>query len=85
MQFFDNQTRAERIARTETISASSQGAIEGYRESGIVHKVEFYTARDERTCDYCNEYHQQVFNIDEQMPIPLHPNCRCIYLPVVER
>jgi HK97 family phage portal protein len=84
MEFFDDKVRSQRIARTETISASSQGAIEGYKESGVCHKVEFWTALDERTCIYCMEYHGKVFNIGEEMPIPLHPNDRCVYLPVID-
>lgn len=83
-EFFDDPVRAARIARTETISASAQGAIEGYKESGVCHKVQFYTAMDERTCDYCFEFHNKIYPIDEQEPIPLHPNCRCTWLPVVD-
>ena len=85
-QVFDNMEdyRAERIARTEIMSASNQGTLEGYWDSGVVDKVEFYTALDERTCDYCNEYQGQLFDKGEEMPIPLHPNCRCIYLAVLK-
>ena len=38
-QFFDNQSdyRAMRIARTETINAYGAGALEGYRQSGVVN------------------------------------------------
>lgn len=74
-EFFDNKTRSQRIARTETISASAQGAIEGYKESGVVQKIQFYTSLDERTCDYCMEYHNKIYQIGQEMPIPLHPNC----------
>ncbi len=81
---FADSTRAERIARTEVISAHAQGTLEGYKESGRVKKVEFYTALDERTCEYCMNYHKQVFNLGEEMPIPLHSNCRSVWLPVVE-
>ena len=83
MEFFDNPARAERIARTETIAASSQGALYGYQEAGL-EQCEFYTANDERTCIYCDEYNGQVFNLGDEMPIPLHPDCRCVYLPVVK-
>ena len=83
MEFFDNPARAERIARTETIAASSQGALYGYQEAGL-EQCEFYTANDERTCIYCDEYNGQVFNLGDEMPIPLHPDCRCVYLPVIK-
>lgn len=79
-----SSTRANVIARTEVMSASAQGAIEGYKESGVVSKVKFYTAEDERTCDYCDNYNNEIFNIGEQIPIPLHPNCRCTWIPIVD-
>jgi HK97 family phage portal protein len=84
MQFFGDAVRSERIARTETISASAQGTLTGYQESGVVKKVQFYTAMDERTCEYCNEFHNKIYDIGQEMPIPLHPNCRCVWLPVIE-
>ena len=79
-----SSVRADMIARTEIMSASAQGALEGYKESGVVSKVKFYTAEDERTCDYCNNYHDEVFDIGQEIPIPLHPNCRCVFLPVID-
>lgn len=69
-----SDVRAQRIARTEILSANSQGALEGYKDSGVVSKVEFYTAKDERTCEYCMNYHEEVFTLGEEIPIPLHPN-----------
>ncbi len=84
---FDNcdDVRAQRIARTEILSASNEGATQGYKEMGI-GKVEFYTALDERTCDICMGMHGDIENIDDAPPIPAstHPQCRCIWLPVVE-
>jgi SPP1 gp7 family putative phage head morphogenesis protein len=82
-EFFADPVRANRIARTEIISASNFGAVEGYKEVGV-EKVEFYTAMDERTCELCDTYHEQIFGIGEGMTPPLHPNCRCVLLPVVE-
>ncbi len=81
---FDNcsSVRALRIARTEIISASSQGALEGYREAGL-GKVEFYTAQDELACPACETFNKEVFSLGEEIPIPLHPNCRCVYLPIL--
>ncbi len=81
---FADKARSERIARTEIISAYSQGTLDGYKDSGVVKKVEFYAAADERTCGYCMNYHEQQFEIGDQVPIPLHPNCRCAWLPIVE-
>ena len=83
--FFDDPMRSERIARTETIMASAQGTLEGYKETGVVSKAEFYTALDERTCEYCNGLHGELYTLDDAAPmIPLHPLCRCVWLPVIE-
>jgi HK97 family phage portal protein len=45
--------RALLIARTETIWAFNQGAIEAYKQSGVVKEVEWITAADERVCEWC--------------------------------
>jgi SPP1 gp7 family putative phage head morphogenesis protein len=76
--------RAEMTARTEIQAVANQGTLEGYWSSGVVGKVEFWAAQDERECEYCAEYHGQQFNKGEEMPIPLHPNCRCVYLAVLK-
>ena len=45
--------RATLIARTETIWAMNEGAVIGYKQSGVVSQVEWLTAQDERTCQFC--------------------------------
>lgn len=77
------RSRALKIARTETIMASNEGALYGYEQS-LVEKSEFYAAVDERTCEDCMGIHGQQFPIGEAHGmIPVHPNCRCVWLPVV--
>jgi hypothetical protein len=41
--------RADRIARTETIAASNEGALETYRQTGLNIKKGWLSAMDERT------------------------------------
>lgn len=78
-----DRRRSILIARTETISASAQGAISGYEDAGI-KEVEFYAALDERTCEDCNSMHGEVFDVGDSIGvIPIHPDCRCTWLPVV--
>jgi SPP1 gp7 family putative phage head morphogenesis protein len=76
--------RAQMIARTEILGASNQGNILGYKESGV-SRVEWLTARDERTCDICQPMDGDIENIDDAPPLPAstHPACRCIWLPVI--
>lgn len=83
-QVFDfcSNVRSERIARTEIMYMSNQGAVEGYKSSGI-QKVEFYCALDERTCDVCLDENGDILSVDDvEGMLPLHPNCRCTFLPV---
>jgi len=58
--------RLDMIARTETIRASNKGAQERYRSWGVPYN-EWYTAKDERTCDFCLELHGTVYGTDETL------------------
>lgn len=55
--------RAERIARTETISASTYAAIEAWDQSGVVNGKEWFTAEDERVCPFCSAMDGQVLDL----------------------
>ena len=67
--------RAERIARTETMMAANQGALQGYADTGI-KQVEFYAALDERVCQNCNDMHGDIEDLgDAENVLPLHPSC----------
>jgi HK97 family phage portal protein len=70
------------IARTETISASAQGAIEGYKEAEV-QEVEWLSALDDRLCDDCDALNGEVWPIDDAIIPPAHPDCRCCLIPVV--
>lgn len=78
-----DKTRALTIARTETIMAANEGALHGYEEAGV-EKMEFYAALDERACEDCLGLHSEIFDKgNAHGVIPLHPNCRCRWLPVI--
>ena len=80
-----DQVRALKVARTEVMSASNQGAIEGYRESGVVSTATWFTASDERDCDECDSMDGDTEDLDDtEGVLPLHPNCRCIWLANVD-
>jgi len=74
--------RAQRIARTEIMTASNVGAEEGYKQSGVVEKVEWYAALDERICDICASLHGEVFTLGKGDRPPAHVQCRCVILPL---
>ena len=78
---FDS-VRSERIARTEVIAASSQGAVESYKDAGLTQS-EWYPAMDERECALCESL-AGVHDLAEKYTPPAHPNCRCVLLPVLD-
>jgi len=82
-------SRAVKIARTETITASSQGNLQAYSQSGVVEKKEWLTAYDERTCEACMALNGEVVKLNENFSAgvstpSLHPNCRCAIIPVLK-
>jgi HK97 family phage portal protein len=80
-----SDVRSQMIARTEILGASNQGNIIGYKEAGI-NKVEWLTARDERTCEICSPMNGDIENIEDAPPLPFstHPACRCLWIPVID-
>ena len=52
-----NKNRSRMIARTEVNRAANFGAEESYIQSGVVEAKIWWTARNERTCPFCNELH----------------------------
>jgi SPP1 gp7 family putative phage head morphogenesis protein len=80
--------RSRVLVRTETISAHSEASLNTYQEAGIAGvsvKSEFITAQDNRVCPKCQELEGQVYSIEEARGvIPVHPNCRCAWVPVIE-
>lgn len=80
--------RAERIARTEIIHAYTEATLNAYLVMGVrevAPLVEFTTAGDERVCPRCRaiEREGRTYTIQQARGIiPVHPNCRCVWLPV---
>ena len=81
--------RARTLARTEVIRAHHGANIAEFRAIGIeevIIKAEWLTAGDNRVCPRCESLEGQIFKLDEIEPmIPLHPNCRCVAIPIVPR
>ncbi len=78
--------RAERIARTETIRANAEAQLntfERFGVSGVELDAEWITAGDGRVCPDCASHGGKIYPIQEARGmIPLHPNCRCSWIPV---
>lgn len=83
------RTRARVLARTEVIRAHAEGQLDGFGKLGIEEvegEVEWLTAGDERVCPDCVALSGQIFTIEEARGlIPLHPQCRCAWKPVISK
>ena len=74
--------RAQTITRTEIAHIETQAAKDRYKSYGI-KQVEILADTDNRTCDICARLDHKIISINDKMPIPVHPNCRCCIVPVV--
>ena len=76
------KVRAETISRTETISAANEGALHRFEIEGV-DKSEFYISPG--ACEECIPYDGKIYPTKEAHGIiPIHVNCRCVFLPVIE-
>jgi SPP1 gp7 family putative phage head morphogenesis protein len=79
--------RAETIARTEIIRAHAEGQLDAMEKLGVAEvgvMAEWSTAGDDRVCDLCWPLESKVLPITEAHSlIPLHPNCRCTWIPSI--
>lgn len=99
--------RLDVIVRTETARIATKTQIKAREQSGVVAKKEWYTALDERVCNFCWPMHWKTvalnenyftkwseftgdnwkvmkMNYDDIHWAPLHTNCRCDLIPVLE-
>lgn len=74
---------SHRLIRTETMHYLNESAFKGYEDAGC-EEVEVWAAKDERVCEVCGAMHGKVYKIKKRPVLPLHSNCRCTYLPIIE-
>lgn len=81
--------RARTLARTEVIHAHAQATLNVYEQMGITEvgvepEVEFTTANDAIVCGRCRALSGKIYSVQKARGvIPVHPNCRCAWIPVV--
>mgnify|MGYP001590094805 FL=1 len=74
--------RAEMVSRSEVIASSNEGALHRFELEGV-NKSEFMAAPD--ACEVCLPLDGKIYATkDSHGIIPLHPFCRCVWLPVIE-
>lgn len=82
-----SDSRALAIARTEVIHVHAEGQLDGFEDLGVDElgvEAEWSTAGDELVCPQCAALEGETYTVDEARGmIPLHPNCRCTWIPKV--
>lgn len=79
-QFKVSYNRADSLVRTEMAHIQTQAAQQRYKDAGIT-EFEVWADEDERRCDVCGKLHEKRFSINERVPVPVHPRCRCCIIP----
>lgn len=81
------RSRAFMLARTEIIRSHAEGQLNAFRRLGISElglRAEWATAGDGLVCPRCEQMEGRVFAVAAASGmIPLHPNCRCSWIPHV--
>lgn len=76
---------AERVARSETKRVTYVAHDEVYQDTGVERlKYRCANGGDSRTCSICSADEGEIYDRGTEPTLPRHPNCRCIYIPVVE-
>lgn len=85
-------SRARVLAQTETINAHAEASLNSYEEAGVEGVevlAEFATAGDAKVCPECAALEARVaadggWSLERARGvIPVHPRCRCAWLPQV--
>ena len=81
--------RTDRIARTETTTASNQGTLEAYKQSEVVEKKEWVATLDDRVRPEHEAMDGEVVDLDSAfsngLQSPGEPNCRCTIAAVLSK
>lgn len=80
-------TRSRTIARTEILSGYNEAELNTYDDAAlnnVMLEPELLTAGDNRVCEECEAAAQQKYTLASARGLlPLHPNCRCVWLPLI--
>lgn len=87
--FMPPEQRARILARTEIVRAHAEAQLQEFKNWGaenVIVKAEWVTAGDNRVCQQCADLQNSVFSLEQaQGMIPLHPGCRCAWVPYKEK
>lgn len=72
---------AERLIRTEASRIYAQATEDSYKQYGIKEN-EFLA--EPGACKVCSGHDKKTYQVGNGPTLPVHPRCRCVYLPVIE-
>lgn len=75
--------RADAVVRTEMSHIQNTAARQRYEDYGV-QQMQVWADKDERQCDVCGKLHKKKYPIGAQIPVPVHPRCRCSIIPVID-
>jgi len=77
--------RPRAIARTEISRVANESALNNFKKNDI-EKVEYLAVLDDRTDEECASLNGKIFTVEEARGfLPRHVNCRCTFIPVIEK
>ena len=62
---YSDITRAEAVARTETFRIANEATRQAWKQTGVVKTIKWYTAVDERVCNWCGSMHGKIVKIEK--------------------
>lgn len=78
------RARALMIARTESLRAYRLATQETYKaNSDIIRKWQWVASKSRRTCLNCLSRDGSLWELEK--PLPAHPSCRCVAIPVLTK
>ena len=82
-RFSVSYSQADSLVRTEIAHIQTEAAKKRYEDVGV-QRVEIFAPKDERRCPQCRKLHGKQYPVGAPLPIPRHPRCRCVVLPIIE-
>lgn len=84
-RFIAMEYRAATLARTNVVRSHHLAMVNEFQNweiENVILMAEFITAGDDKVCPICSEL-AGTYRLEDTIDmIPVHPNCRCIILPV---
>lgn len=79
-------TRAETLVRTEYARVQTQVNLAAMRDNEEFLKGFIFVATlDFKVCPICKRLHGRKFKVNHNFIIPVHPRCRCTWMPQIKQ